>query len=1005
MDSEVPLVSAQPAFLLRRGMRVGRYVLLEPIGEGGMGVVYAGYDPELDRRVALKWRRPSGWPNEAQEQERLLREARAMARVSHPHVVPIFDVGLFEDGVFLAMELVEGDNLRAWLRDKPRTPREIVSVLLDAGRGLAAAHAAGVVHRDFKPENVMVDRHGRGRVLDFGLAHEAGPLHPASSGTLSATPGVLTEAGRVLGTPAYLAPERIAGQPSDARSDQFSFCLTLAEALTGQRPFTLDQLHALAQGHPMTPSLAGLQGLPAAWRRALERGLSADPAQRHVDLPALLSLLEGQSRRRWVALGGAGLLALTAGGLAWQVDREAPCDGAQAQVSRVWNARTAEAMEQAFMRAASPLAPEAFQAARTRLEVWTRQWVETRTETCRATHVRHEQDAETLALKVACLDQRLDTLATVVRLLQHADEDWVRHAAQVVDGMERVQGCNDVGRLRREDPGDDARLAGVRRRLGEVRALLAAGKYAPALTAAEETAREARGLALPWLGAEARLLEGVAALKAGRADASQRLLDARWLAEAAGMDPSSAEAALQLGTLYLQRMERERAEEWLGHTRASLARMGGDGRLECQLLSQQALLEGINEHRDKATELSLRALRLAERVFGPEHLEVSDALLRAAAYHPVSREGLAQGDALARRALALRLRELGPSHPLVAEAYERLGQLARDRYDHAHELQVQQEVLALRTRTLPADHPDLARAHWSLATAHALRGDEVSALAHYRKALQGAEQTLGAVSQRAGVLKLNVAISEQHVGRLGAALPLAREALAVLQQVQGQQSPHLTLERSSLADLLADSGQAAEAKRLYRSALELGGRVDASSAKLALPLLGLARLALRDGHPEQALAHSRRALALQSAESPPPHPDLLEALEQECRALLRLGRVKEAQAVLTQAEQVAEAWLPAGHLLRLHGLRMTAAVRQQQGRRQEAIEAARAALELARKLPASPLRVAEAQLVLASTLGEQDASAWESGRQALAFFTTSGERARALEAPSWLRHR
>lgn len=1006
MDSEVPPVPAQPAFLLRRGTLVGRYVLLEPMGQGGMGVVYAGYDPELDRRVALKWRRPSGRPDEAQEQERLLREARAMARVSHPHVVPIFDVGLFDDGVFLAMELVEGDNLRAWLRGAPRSPREIVSVLLDAGRGLAAAHAAGVVHRDFKPENVMVDRQGRGRVLDFGLAHEAGLLHPASPGTLSATPEMLTEAGRVLGTPAYLAPERLAGHPSDARSDQFSFCLTLAEALTGQLPFTVEQLQALAQGRAVTPSLAGLQGLPARWRRALQRGLSADPAQRHADLPTLLALLEGQSRARWVALGGAGLLALTAGTLlAWHLGREAPCDGAQAQVSRVWNARAAEAMEQAFLRAARPLAPAAFQAARTRLDVWTRQWVETRTETCRATHVRREQDAETLALKVACLDDRLDTLTTVVRLLQHADADWVRHAAQVVDGMERVQGCNDVGRLRRQDLGDDARLAGVRRRLGEGRALLAAGKYEPALTAAEETVREARDLSLPELGAEARLLEGVAAFKAGRADAPQRLLEARWLAEAASMDPPSAEAALQLGTLYLRRMERERAEEWLGHARASLARMGGDGRLECQLLSQQALLEAINERRDKAAELSLRAVRLAERVLGPDHLEVSDALLRAAAYHPVSREGLEQGDALAQRALALRLRELGPSHPLVAEAHERVGQLARHRYDHALELQVQQEVLALRTRTLPAGHPDLAGAHWNVATAHALLGDDASASAHYREALRGMEAALGAGSQPVGVLELTLALAEQQLGRLHSALPLARAGVAVLQRVQGPESPHLTLEVSTLADLLADSGQAAEAKRLYGLALERGERVDATSSKLALPLLGLARLALREGQPERALAHAQRALALQSADFPPPHPELLEALAQVCRALLRLRRVAEAQAVLTQAEQVSQAWLPAGHPLRLHVLGMTVAVRQEQGRRQEAVEAARAALELAQKLPASPLRVAEAQLVLASSLGPQDASAWEAGRQALAFFTRAGERTRAREAPAWLRNR
>ncbi len=1005
MDSAPPPGPAQPGPLLRRGTLIGRYVLLEPIGQGGMGIVYAGYDPELDRRVALKWRRPSSRPGEAQEQERLLREARAMARVSHPHVVPIFDVGLFEDGVFLAMELVEGDTLRAWLRHKRRSPREIASVLIDAGRGLAAAHAAGVVHRDFKPENVMVDRHGRGWVLDFGLAHEAEPLQAALPGSLSATPEVLTVTGQVLGTPAYLAPERLAGHSADARSDQFSFCLTLAEALTGHLPFTFDQLQALALGGSASPRLEGLVGVPAAWRRALQIGLSASPAQRHADLPALLTLLEGQPRVRRMAVAGAGLLALAVTGLMVRWDQQPPCEGAQEQLEQVWNARAATAMEQAFTRSASHLAPVAFQAARARLDEWARLWVEARTETCRATHVRHEQAPETLALKLACLDRRLDSLSTVVRLLQHADEDWVSHAAQVVDGIERVQGCHDVGLLHRQDSGSDARLPGVRRRLDEVRALVAAGKYAPAFTAAEETMEAARGLSLPWLSAEARLLEGVAALKAGKPDASQRLMDARWLAEAAGMDPLSAEAALQLGVLHLQRSDRERAEEWLGHTRASITRMGGDGRLEFQLLSQQALLEAMKERPGKAAELSLQALRLAERVLGPDHLEVSDALLRAAEYHAVSREGVNRGIALAQRALALRLKELGPSHPRVAEAYERLAQLERHRYDHSRELQLQKEVLALRTRTLPASHPDLARTHWNLATAHGLRGDDVSAAAHYRLALTGMEAAYGALSQRVGVLKLALAESEQRVGHLDSALALAWEGSSVLQKIQGQDNPYLTLELSGLADLLAASGQSTEARRLYQAAIERKERVNPSSAKLATPLLGLARLELAQGQPGQALAHAKRALEVQAAHFSPSSPALLVTMGVVCQAWLGLGNVQQAQAILAQAEQTAEQWLPAGHPLRLQVLWMTAAVRQTEGRRAEAVQAARAGLELAQRLPGAPLLVADAQLVLASTLGEQDASAREVGRQALAFFSRAGERSRMQEAPAWLRGR
>jgi tetratricopeptide (TPR) repeat protein len=267
------------------------------------------------------------------------------------------------------------------------------------------------------------------------------------------------------------------------------------------------------------------------------------------------------------------------------------------------------------------------------------------------------------------------------------------------------------------------------------------------------------------------------------------------------------------------------------------------------------------------------------------------------------------------------------------------------------------------------------------------------------------EATYGARHPKVGVLKITLAASEQHVGRLAAALSLAREGVSLLQELEGQQSSYLALEVSVLADLLAASGKLAEAQRLYRTALELGERADPSSAKLALPLLGLARLELDQGQPEQALAHAQRALALQSALFPPPNPELLVALEQVCRALLRLGRVQEARAMLAQAEQAAEEWLPAGHPLRLQVLWMTAAVRQAEGRREESVVAAREGLRLAQALPGAPLLVADAQLVLASSLGARDASAREAARQALAFFSRAGERTRALEATAWLRAR
>ncbi|HEY6179059.1 MAG TPA: protein kinase, partial [Kofleriaceae bacterium] len=215
------------------GTRIGRYTILERIGAGGMGVVYAALDPELDRKVAIKILRGDGSDarSRTEREARLRDEARAMAQLAHPNVVAVFEIDRFHDQVFLVMELVAGQTLAQWLHDKPRNWRAIVEVFVAAGQGLAAAHAAGLVHRDFKPVNVLVGLDGRVRVTDFGLVQD---------GTL---PG---DRHRIAGTPGYMAPEQFRGESADARTDQFNFCVALYRALYGQRPFTGDTLSELA---------------------------------------------------------------------------------------------------------------------------------------------------------------------------------------------------------------------------------------------------------------------------------------------------------------------------------------------------------------------------------------------------------------------------------------------------------------------------------------------------------------------------------------------------------------------------------------------------------------------------------------------------------------------------------------------------------------------------------------------------------------------------------------
>jgi serine/threonine protein kinase len=303
---------------LARGAPIGRYVVTELVGRGGMGEVYLAYDPQLDRRIALKILHERPGADEARARARLLREAKSLARLSHPNVVVLHDAGELDGRVFLAMEFVDGETLETWLTRAPRTWREIRDAFLAAARGLAAAHGAGLVHRDFKPQNVMVGRDGAVRVMDFGLASgasAAGGDNPVDQESPSAHAIGLTRTGAMLGTPAYMAPEQFYGGRADARTDQFAFCVALYQALFGQRPFAGDTVLVLAasvvQGRAREP---GRDSQVPGWvRRAVMRGIDVDPDRRFAQLDDLIAVLANDPAKRTRAwrIGGAVLLFLT----------------------------------------------------------------------------------------------------------------------------------------------------------------------------------------------------------------------------------------------------------------------------------------------------------------------------------------------------------------------------------------------------------------------------------------------------------------------------------------------------------------------------------------------------------------------------------------------------------------------------------------------------------------------------------------------------------------------
>ena len=408
---------------------VGKYRLERILGTGGMGVVWAAFDPDLERAVALKLLHSED--SEPTLRTRLLREARAMARLRHPNVVTVFDVGTDRNRDYIAMDLVEGGTLDAWLATRPERAA-IFDALLASGRGLAAAHAAGLVHRDFKPHNVLRGLDGHVYVTDFGLARgqiEDGPelvqvpsastaIDPTDARAPRRSPDAvldspLTQTGVLVGTPAYMAPEQFAGHAPDPKSDQFAFCVTAWEALTGERPFrgsTLEELEAA--GRVGAAALSG--DLPPAIRAVLVRGLDPSPGARWPDLPALLAAFGeaiAEPRpprvRRWMVAASIGALVLGGGITAFALLRGQGADDCVPA-------------DEAFASAWSPQRREVFRSnhpggeqvgAFVLVEELRRRWSRSYTATCAA-----PRTAETRERLRCLLSARDDVARTMTRL-------------------------------------------------------------------------------------------------------------------------------------------------------------------------------------------------------------------------------------------------------------------------------------------------------------------------------------------------------------------------------------------------------------------------------------------------------------------------------------------------------------------------------------------------------------------------------------------------------------
>jgi tetratricopeptide (TPR) repeat protein len=881
-DADTPERAASRAALkqrLVRGTSVGRYVLEDKIGEGGMGVVYAAHDPELDRRVAIKLLQPDmRRSTRAAGRVRLLREAKAIAQLSHPNVIHVYDVGSFDDHVFLALELVDGWHLGQWLRSEKRSWREIVRVFIAAGRGLAAAHAAGLVHRDFKPENVLIGKDGRVLVTDFGLARADADEEDDGSAAVGSHPllPAVTEVGAIMGTPGYAAPELLAGARGDARSDQFSFAASLYAGVYRDRPYeatSFAEYRTLLATRPPEPPADS--DVPMWIRRPIERGLALDPTARFPSLDAMLAALSADPalrKRTWLigacalaAAAGASAIAIRSAGNA-DDEHAQLCRGSEDKLAAVWDDSRREQVKRAFLAADREYAQTAVDAVSHRLDARARAWTKMRTETCEATRLRGEQPEAVMMLRMACLDDRLRELGEVVEVFATADGKVVERAVAATSALSPLERCADVKTLLASipppnDPATRAKVEELRRVLGRAKALFDGGKLTQAAELAAPVVETAQKLDYRPLEAEAlmRLGEIQVFLQVGE-PAAETLRRATRVAEATRYDEIRSRAlAWLVGVVGFDLEKPAEALAFAEDAKAALERIGGDPYVESILEGSLGRTYSRTSEYQKMLEHHERSLVLRRQAFGEQdpmtanaYNNVAAALFELGRY----REALATH----RKALAIREQVLGPGHPDVAMSTHNVG---NQYYELGDLMRARANLDAAVTegkRSLPATHSALLNSQATRAYVLAELGRKAEADAAFDELF--AVLRAGPKNKRlAGVLASHAALVLVPAGHAKQALAQTEEALAIF----GADNPddNFALALDAKARALAALGKLDAALATYREAIAIDEKVGgADHPLLIMKLVGAAEVHLARHRNADARALLERALAI-----------------------------------------------------------------------------------------------------------------------------------------------
>ncbi|MBK8235986.1 MAG: tetratricopeptide repeat protein [Deltaproteobacteria bacterium] len=907
----LPLAVTDLQQRLPPGWQLGRYVVRERIGAGGMGVVYDAWDPALDRTLAIKLLRARS-QRHADGRARLLREARAIAQLSHPNVVAVYDVGeavLPDDSqaVFVAMEFVAGPTLRQWLDARRRSWRAIAAAFLGAARGLSAAHELGIVHRDFKPGNVMMAAGDRAVVLDFGLARMlvgAEPVPAVVQPLLGETPiaGNVTQTHAMLGTPAYMAPEQRGSSAIDGRADQFAWAVSFAEALLGAHPFAQSDAPSLAVQLSRGP-------VPRSLRQLLVRACATQPSERHPSMfdvvDRLERVLQRRAVRRGAALGGSVLLL----GAWWlgrspAVETTTPCERGAHAMATVWNDARRATASTAFVGAA-PWLSRARTDVVAGIDAYAERWIEMRDATCRAGS-EGSIGADQLDRRMMCLTAARTELDTLLAALEQGTSTTLAQAVTAVSGLSDPAQCDRDDALATALPEDHERraeLLDVQGLLAQAHAWERAGAIATARELLDDALARARRLDEGGTEADARTAWARQAMAAGDLDGAQReLIAAQWAADRVHDLRRRARAQIEL--VWLEgyfRQEFDRARQIADEAARSLAELdGGDPGLEVVRLRNLAWTDAQAGRPEQAEAGFARALAACEHTpdcrrdelllrsdrasvlvqlgrldeaaaafeevrvateawLGPEHPELAAVLNNIGA---VARErgdferALAQFD----RVIQIVSTAWGEEHVIVARARLNRGTVLADLGREAEAAESFEQARLVFQREAGAADSDLARAWKGLAGVAYARGELEAAREGFERALELETAVLGERHPSVAVTCTNLAMVEVDRGHVREAIALHRRAETILREALGPEHPHLVVVLDALAYAQAQADEPLAAIETYQRAIELA--TTTGSPNLAQALSSLGTLELGVGRTDDAREHLERALAL-----------------------------------------------------------------------------------------------------------------------------------------------